>query len=76
MAGQAGFEFIGPWEHAAYVHEAFLTAGEPLGLVQVGALAYTTPSVESGWIPSSMRSGSTPGEKTSRRASAGTTSAT
>ncbi|MEV0636766.1 aminomethyl transferase family protein [Streptomyces sp. NPDC050619] len=52
MAGQAGFEFFGPWEHAAYVHEAFLKTGEPLGLVQVGALAYTTPSVESGWIPS------------------------
>jgi glycine cleavage system aminomethyltransferase T len=52
MAGQAGFEFIGPWEHAAHVHEAFLKAGEPLGLVQVGALAYATPSVESGWIPS------------------------
>ncbi|MFE2062758.1 aminomethyl transferase family protein [Streptomyces sp. NPDC059467] len=52
MAGQAGYEFIGPWEHGAYVHEAFLKAGEPLGLVQVGALAYTTPSVESGWIPS------------------------
>ncbi|WP_406150780.1 aminomethyl transferase family protein [Streptomyces sp. NBC_01012] len=52
MAGQAGYEFIGPWEHASYVHEAFLRAGEPLGLVRVGALAYTTPSVESGWIPS------------------------
>ncbi|MFJ5928021.1 aminomethyl transferase family protein [Kitasatospora sp. NPDC092948] len=52
MAGQAGYEFIGPWEHAAFVHDAFLKAGEPLGLVQVGALAYTTPSVESGWIPS------------------------
>lgn len=52
MAGQAGFEFIGPWEHSAYVHEAFLKAGEPLGLIQVGALAYATPSVESGWIPS------------------------
>jgi vanillate/3-O-methylgallate O-demethylase len=52
MAGQAGYEFIGPWEHAAYVHEAFVTAGEPLGLVQVGALAYATPSVESGWVPS------------------------
>ena len=51
MAGQAGYEFIGRWEHAAHVHEAFLRAGEPLGLVQVGALAYTTPSVESGWIP-------------------------
>ncbi|MGY3684960.1 hypothetical protein [Streptomyces sp. TE33382] len=52
MAGQAGYEFIGPWEHAAYVHEAFLKAGEPLGLVRVGALAYATPGVESGWIPS------------------------
>lgn len=52
MAGQAGYEFIGPWEHAAHVHDAFLTAGEPLGLIQVGALAYATPSVESGWIPS------------------------
>ncbi|MCG7208545.1 aminomethyl transferase family protein [Streptomyces arenae] len=52
MAGQAGFEFIGPWEHAAHVQEAFLKAGEPLGLRRVGALAYTTPSVESGWIPS------------------------
>ncbi|MFK4106178.1 aminomethyl transferase family protein [Streptomyces sp. NPDC019531] len=52
MAGQAGFEFIGDWEHAAYVHETFLKVGEPLGLVQVGARAYATPSVESGWIPS------------------------
>ncbi|GAA3706715.1 aminomethyl transferase family protein [Streptomyces tremellae] len=52
MAGQAGYEFIGPWEHAAAVHEAFLAAGAPLGLVQVGALAYATPSVESGWVPS------------------------
>ena len=52
MAGQAGWEFIGPWEHAAAVQEALLAAGEPLGLVRVGALAYTTPSVESGWIPS------------------------
>ena len=52
MAGQAGWEFIGPWEHAAAVEEALLTAGEPLGLVRVGALAYTTPSVESGWVPS------------------------
>lgn len=52
MAGQAGWEFLGPWEHAAAVEDALLTAGEPLGLVRVGALAYTTPSVESGWIPS------------------------
>ena len=30
--------------------EALLTAGEPLGLVHVGALAYPTSGVESGWI--------------------------
>ncbi|MET7355035.1 aminomethyl transferase family protein [Streptomyces mirabilis] len=52
MAGQAGYEFLGAWEHAEAVHEALLRAGEPFGLVQVGALAYATPSVESGWVPS------------------------
>ncbi|MFE4992560.1 aminomethyl transferase family protein [Streptomyces mirabilis] len=52
MAGQAGHEFIGAWEHAEAVREALLRAGEPFGLVQVGALAYATPSVESGWVPS------------------------
>ena len=52
MAGQAGYEFIGDWEHAEPVKEALIRAGEPLGLVLVGALAYATPSVESGWIPS------------------------
>jgi vanillate/3-O-methylgallate O-demethylase len=52
MAGQAGFEFIGPWEHAKAVKEALLKTGEELGLVQVGALAYASASVESGWIPS------------------------
>jgi glycine cleavage system aminomethyltransferase T len=52
MAGQAGCEFIGAWADGAYVKEALTRAGEPLGLVHVGALAYTTASVDSGWIPS------------------------
>jgi vanillate/3-O-methylgallate O-demethylase len=52
MAGQAGYEFIGDWADGAYVKDALLRAGEPLGIVHVGALAYTTASVESGWIPS------------------------
>jgi glycine cleavage system aminomethyltransferase T len=52
MAGQDGFEFIGPWEHAAFVKDTLLTAGEKFGLVHVGALAYASASVESGWIPS------------------------
>jgi glycine cleavage system aminomethyltransferase T len=52
MAGQDGYEFIGPWEHAAFVKDTLLTAGEKFGLVRVGALAYASASVESGWIPS------------------------
>ena len=51
MAGQEGYEFIGSWRDGAAVEEALLTAGKPLGLVQVGALAYPTSAVESGWIP-------------------------
>ena len=52
MAGQDGYEFIGPWQHAAAVKDALLKAGEQFGMVQVGALAYASASVESGWIPS------------------------
>ncbi|WP_433381215.1 aminomethyl transferase family protein [Actinoplanes sp. CA-142083] len=52
MAGQAGYEFIGDGADAPYVKNALVKAGESFGLVHVGALAYTTASVESGWIPS------------------------
>lgn len=52
MAGQAGYEFIGEWQDAKPVKDALMLAGEPLGLVHVGALAYASASVESGWIPS------------------------
>jgi glycine cleavage system aminomethyltransferase T len=50
MAGQDGYEFLGDWRDGAAVKEALLAAGEPLGLVHVGALAYPTSGVESGWI--------------------------
>jgi vanillate/3-O-methylgallate O-demethylase len=52
MAGQDGYEFIGPWQYAAPVKDALLRVGEKFGLVHVGALAYASASVESGWIPS------------------------
>lgn len=52
MAGQDGFEFIGQWQDAAAVKETFAAAGEEFGLVHVGAWAYASASVESGWIPS------------------------
>lgn len=51
MAGQAGFEFVGQWADAEFVRDALLRAGGPLGLVRVGAMAYPTASLESGWIP-------------------------
>lgn len=51
MSGQAGYEFIGPWEDAEVVKEALMKAGEAFGLVHVGGLAYYTNGIESGWIP-------------------------
>jgi vanillate/3-O-methylgallate O-demethylase len=51
MAGQLGYEFIGDWKDGESVQHALLEAGEPLGLVRIGALAYSTNGIESGWIP-------------------------
>jgi glycine cleavage system aminomethyltransferase T len=51
MAGQAGYEFIGDHADAEAVKQAFIEAGEEFGLVQVGALAYSSNGIESGWIP-------------------------
>ena len=52
MSGQSGYEFIGDWQDATAVKDALMSAGEPLSLVRVGAWAYASASVESGWIPS------------------------
>lgn len=52
MAGQAGYEFIGDYADHAFVRDALLAAGEPHGIVHVGALAYSTNPVESGWVAS------------------------
>jgi vanillate/3-O-methylgallate O-demethylase len=51
MAGQPGYEFIGAYPDGEFVRDALLHAGEDFGLVQVGAMAYATNGVESGWIP-------------------------
>lgn len=50
MTGQPGYEFIGDWADAEYVKQALLEAGESYGLLQVGALAYSSSGVPSGWI--------------------------
>ncbi|MCP5143991.1 MAG: aminomethyl transferase family protein [Gammaproteobacteria bacterium] len=51
MAGQPGFELIGPWADGADVMAAILQAGEGFGLLRGGAKAYAVANLESAWIP-------------------------
>lgn len=52
MAGQPGFELWGPWADAAAVHAKLLADGEEFGITQVGAKAYSSANLGSGWVPS------------------------
>jgi syringate O-demethylase len=52
MVGQPGWELFGPWDDAEAVHEALLSAGDEHGLRQAGGRAYSSNTLESGWIPS------------------------
>jgi glycine cleavage system aminomethyltransferase T len=54
MAGQPGWELFGPWDDGEAVREALVCAGEEFGLRQVGGRAYSTNTLESGWIPSPL----------------------
>ena len=54
MVGQPGWELFGPWEDEEAVHEALVGAGEELGLRLVGGRAYSSNTLESGWIPSPL----------------------
>ncbi len=54
MVGQPGWELFGPWDDAEAVRAALVEAGRGLGLRQVGARAYPTSTLESGWIPSPL----------------------
>lgn len=54
MAGEPGLEVWGPYEQYDEIREVILAAGEEFGLVQVGARAYSTNTLESGWIPSPL----------------------
>ena len=51
MAGQPGFEFYGPWEDNEVVLAALMDAGEEYGIRRVGAKAYSSSPLESGWVP-------------------------
>jgi len=54
MAGQPGFEFFGPWEDGEPVRQALIDAGKEFGLRLVGGRAYSSNTLESGWIPSPL----------------------
>jgi len=54
MAGQPGFELFGPVADGERVKEAIIHAGKAYGLHLVGARAYSSNTLESGWIPSPM----------------------
>jgi vanillate/3-O-methylgallate O-demethylase len=54
MAGQPGLEVWGPFEDYDEVRETILEAGAEFGIVPVGARAYATNTLESGWIPSPL----------------------
>jgi len=54
MVGQPGWELFGPWDDGEAVRDAILEAGQEFGIRQVGARAYPTTCLESGWIPSPL----------------------
>jgi vanillate/3-O-methylgallate O-demethylase len=54
MAGAPGLEIWGPYEEREEIREAIVEAGKDFGMYQVGARAYATNTLESGWIPSPL----------------------
>jgi len=54
MVGQPGWELFGPWGDREPVLEVLLAAGEEFGLRRAGARAYSSNTLESGWIPSPL----------------------
>ena len=54
MAGQPGYELFGPWEDYEAVHSALVEAGKDFGLALVGGRAYSSNTLESGWLPSPL----------------------
>jgi vanillate/3-O-methylgallate O-demethylase len=54
MAGAPGLEIWGPYAEADEIRAAIVEAGRDFGIVQVGARAYATNTLESGWIPSPL----------------------
>ena len=54
MAGAPGLELWGPYETYDEARETILEAGKEFGLEPVGSRAYSSNTLESGWIPSPL----------------------
>jgi glycine cleavage system aminomethyltransferase T len=54
MVGQPGWELFGRWDDGEAVREALVSAGEEFGLRLAGGRAYSSNTLESGWIPSPL----------------------
>jgi vanillate/3-O-methylgallate O-demethylase len=54
MAGAPGLEVWGPYEEREEIRAAIIAAGQDAGMREVGARAYATNTLESGWIPSPL----------------------
>jgi vanillate/3-O-methylgallate O-demethylase len=56
MAGAPGLEIWGPYADKHYIRSTIMDAARDLGvnLAQVGSRAYSTNTLESGWIPSPL----------------------
>lgn len=56
MSGAPGLEVWGPYKDKDYIHSTILQAARDAGvnLVACGSRAYSTNTLESGWIPSPL----------------------
>lgn len=54
MAGAPGLEIWGAYDEREEIRAAIVTAGKDFGLREVGSRAYSTNTLESGWIPSPL----------------------
>jgi vanillate/3-O-methylgallate O-demethylase len=54
MAGAPGLELWGPYDSYEKVRDTILDVGAEFGIVPVGARAYPSNTLESGWIPSPL----------------------
>ena len=54
MSGAPGLEIWGPYEEGEEIRDIIFEAGKEFGLRLVGARAYATNTLESGWIPSPL----------------------